>query len=139
VCNPTDFPPYDPPITETQRAALVVLRLVDEYETRIHRRERSAMSTHDRPAGIPARYDIMRGGYYGTTDDRADRWYTYDAADIIIDKRGPGHATRAEAWTHLLDLAGRCPACSQPIGTRTTCSRCPWSTDADPLAGRRRW
>ena len=60
------------------------------------------MGTHDRPAGIPTRADIVEGSYTGTTDDRAGRWYVTDAEAGIIDKRGPGFATRGEAWTHLL-------------------------------------
>lgn len=43
------------------------------------------------------RLRIERGAYYGTTDDRADRWYIVDRDAEAVDRRGPGHATRREA------------------------------------------
>lgn len=41
---------------------------------------------------------VERGAYYGTTDDRADRWYIDWTPDSpMIDRRGPGYATVQEA------------------------------------------
>jgi len=43
-------------------------------------------------------YTIMRGGYYGTTDDRADRWYVeHGEGGGPSDHRGPGHVSLAAA------------------------------------------
>ncbi len=46
-------------------------------------------------------YDAERGGFIGTCDDRADRWYVYEIPDqrTTIDRRGPGFATLQEAYT----------------------------------------
>lgn len=47
-------------------------------------------------------FDVIRGAYTGTTDDRADRWYVIETAPgAAIDKRGPGFATRKAALEHL--------------------------------------
>jgi hypothetical protein len=42
-------------------------------------------------------YSIQRGAYYGTSDDRADRWYIDNQTTTVVDRRGPGYATLAEA------------------------------------------
>jgi hypothetical protein len=42
-------------------------------------------------------YEITKGGYYGTTDDRADRWYIDNPDSDIIDRRGSGYCTLTEA------------------------------------------
>ncbi len=43
-------------------------------------------------------WSVEKGAYYGTSDDRADRWYAY-RWDVYraIDRRGPGFRTRWEA------------------------------------------
>lgn len=47
-------------------------------------------------------WTIERGAYYGTTDDRADRWYVYRLDTYgAVDRRGPGFATRHEALKAL--------------------------------------
>jgi hypothetical protein len=44
VCDRSNDPTqYDPPISQGQREALAVLRLVDDWETRITRRARNLM------------------------------------------------------------------------------------------------
>jgi len=43
------------------------------------------------------RYTVGRGAYYGTPEDRADRWYVEDGESREVDRRGPGYRTRAEA------------------------------------------
>lgn len=50
----------------------------------------------------PNGWTVRRGNYYGSTDDRADRWYA-DQDGHPIDHRGRGHATRKEAIVSLLD------------------------------------
>ena len=43
-------------------------------------------------------WTIERGAYYGTTDNRADRWYAYKWDTYhAIDRRGPGFPTRKAA------------------------------------------
>ena len=39
---------------------------------------------------------LVRGKWYGATDDRADRWY-WQEMDEEIALRGPGYASRSEA------------------------------------------
>ena len=46
-------------------------------------------------------YEITHGGYHGTTDDRADRWYIDDPDSTTIDRRGPGYRTIAEAKAQI--------------------------------------
>jgi hypothetical protein len=41
MCNRSDFPPYDPPISEAQREALATLHRADAYERRIRLRARN--------------------------------------------------------------------------------------------------
>lgn len=50
-------------------------------------------------------YEIVRGAYTGTTDDRLDRWYIHRIDSTIIDRRGAGYATRADALAKLADEA----------------------------------
>lgn len=47
-------------------------------------------------------YEITRGSYRTTTDDRMDRWYI-DPVDGLCDRRGKGFATRKEALETLTD------------------------------------
>jgi len=48
-------------------------------------------------------YEIARGSYHGTQDDNARTWYVDHIDDKTMDRRGSGHATRAEAVADLLD------------------------------------
>jgi len=48
-----------------------------------------------------AGYEINRGSYQGTTDDRLDRWYIEATNSKVVDRRGPGFATRKAALDHL--------------------------------------
>ncbi len=54
-------------------------------------------------------YTVGRGAYYGTTDDRADRWYVWPTAGVMIDRRGSGHATMRDAVAY----ARECNLCDQ--------------------------
>ena len=49
------------------------------------------------------RYRITRGDYYGTTDNRADRWYI-DSIDGPVDRHGKGYRSRALAQDALAAL-----------------------------------
>ena len=53
-------------------------------------------------------YEIVRGAYSGTSDDRIDRWYVQHVDDTVVDRRGGGHQTKLEAlrgvYEHFLDL-----------------------------------
>ena len=40
---------------------------------------------------------ITRGDYQNTTDDRLDRWYIDPPGADIMDRRGPGFRTLADA------------------------------------------
>ena len=40
---------------------------------------------------------LSRGGYIGTTDDRADRWYITVADADAWDRRGSGYRSQREA------------------------------------------
>jgi len=42
-------------------------------------------------------YDIKRGSYIGTTDDRIEGWYVDRVDADTLDRRGPGFDTLAEA------------------------------------------
>ena len=46
------------------------------------------------------KYYITKGAYYGTTDDRADRWYIVDDS-AVLDRRGEGYRTKQEALEAL--------------------------------------
>jgi hypothetical protein len=48
-----------------------------------------------------AGYEITRGAYYGTTDDRADRWYIESIKSREIRRWGAGYPTRKEALAAL--------------------------------------
>jgi len=48
-------------------------------------------------------YDLTRGAYVGTCDDRLAGWYV-DRQGQPRDRRGPGYATRAEALQALAEL-----------------------------------
>lgn len=50
------------------------------------------------------RFKIVRGEYTGTTDDKADRWYIDDTQSEVVDRRGPGFRTKAEAQTRIQEL-----------------------------------
>lgn len=43
-----------------------------------------------------AGYDVRRGSFSGTTDDRLDRWYVQTPQGYR--PFGPGHKTRRAAW-----------------------------------------
>jgi hypothetical protein len=42
-------------------------------------------------------YVIERGDYIGTSDDRIDRWYLADPDSTVVDRRGYGYLTIADA------------------------------------------
>ena len=85
------------------------------------------MTAHDRPAGIPPEYDIVAGNYLSASDDIAGTWYVVDRDGDLIDKRGRGYATRAEAWEALREQVGpRCPACTSTDRGPRDCWRCGW-------------
>lgn len=46
-------------------------------------------------------YEITRGAYTGTTDDRADRWYIAKIDSVIVDRRGAGYCTKRAALEAL--------------------------------------
>lgn len=48
-------------------------------------------------------YEVVRGAYHGTTDDRADGWYIQDTWIPLVDRRGPGYRTRQDALDALED------------------------------------
>lgn len=70
-----------------------------------------------------ARYETVRGGYHGTTDDRADRWYVVDTEADIIDKRGPGWATREEALDEVVARLTAWPADGRLVGVAEIAER----------------
>lgn len=49
-------------------------------------------------------YEIVRGAYQGTTDDRLDRWYIQIKGCTLIDRRGAGYATKREAMADLREM-----------------------------------
>jgi hypothetical protein len=57
-----------------------------------------------------AGYELVRGSYYGTTDDRADRWYIDLDFVTTVDRRGSGYRTKREALDALAQLLGDEPA-----------------------------
>lgn len=68
-------------------------------------------------------YDIVRGAYYGTTDDRADRWYLQDRSDVV-DRRGPGYERLqlvADALTHEIT---HCECGSKKESGEPLCEQC---------------
>lgn len=50
------------------------------------------------------RYFVIPGSYYGTPDDRADRWYIVDREAEFLDKRGPGYKTEKEALERAKEM-----------------------------------
>ena len=49
-------------------------------------------------------FDIMRGSYLTSSDDRADGWYL-DHVDVkILDRRGAGLRTLADCRAHIDSL-----------------------------------
>lgn len=50
-----------------------------------------------------AGYEVSRGAYRGTTDDRADRWYIDRVGLPLVDRRGGGYSTRADALWALTE------------------------------------
>lgn len=52
-----------------------------------------------------AGYSISEGAYQSTTDDRLGRWYVQAPGQDYIDRRGPGHASRAQAWAAAAEHA----------------------------------
>jgi len=52
-------------------------------------------------------YLINRGAYFGTTDDRADRWYIERIDADCVDRCGPGYRTRREALDCIADFAAQ--------------------------------
>ncbi len=48
-------------------------------------------------------WELTRGAYQGTTDDRLDRWYWQRIGSNAIDRTGPGYGTIGEALDALLD------------------------------------
>ena len=56
-----------------------------------------AAGQHSYTATDGSRWLISRGGYVGTTDDRADHWYVDREESDTWERRGPGYATLAEA------------------------------------------
>lgn len=47
------------------------------------------------------RYTAVRGSYQGTSDDRYDRWYIDDRDSTVVDRRGPGWATKRECEAEI--------------------------------------
>lgn len=58
------------------------------------------------------RFRPTRGAYHGTHDDRIDRWYIDDSESTVVDRRGPGYRTKAEAQAacDLLERLGKVSA-----------------------------
>jgi len=48
-------------------------------------------------------YKIVRGAYQGTCDDCMSGWYVQDMNSTIVDRRGPGFATKKEALEQLTE------------------------------------
>jgi len=51
---------------------------------------------------VSKKYQISRGSYLDTPDDRLDRWYIEPAK--VADRRGPGYRTREEARAALKEI-----------------------------------
>jgi hypothetical protein len=49
-------------------------------------------------------FDVRRGSYVGTPDDRADRWYLDHVDATILDRRGAGLRTLADCRAHIDSL-----------------------------------
>jgi hypothetical protein len=50
-----------------------------------------------------AGFTLHRGDYRNTSDDRADRWYFAHRDDTMVDRRGKGFATKADALNAIYD------------------------------------
>lgn len=46
-------------------------------------------------------YEITKGSYKGTNDDNIDGWYIDDPESTMIDRRGKGHRTLADAKAQI--------------------------------------
>ena len=57
-----------------------------------------------------AGYEVVRGAYTGTCDDRADRWYIQHDDDNVVDRRGSGFGRAMDAWeaAYLTATEDRC-------------------------------
>lgn len=54
-------------------------------------------------AALALGYQIVRGSYQDTTDDRLDRWYIDRIDSRTIDRRGAGYCTRRAALDALAE------------------------------------
>jgi hypothetical protein len=63
-------------------------------------------------------FDVRRGSYVGTSDDRADGWYLDHVDATILDRRGAGLPTLADCRARVDDLNDdlHCPHCLTWIG-----------------------
>jgi len=50
------------------------------------------------------RFTVTRGAYTGTNDNRLDRWYVEDSQGDVVDRRGPGYATKKQAQERAREL-----------------------------------
>lgn len=64
---------------------------------------------------LAGRYAVERGSYLGTSDDRIDRWYIRDRESAVVDRRGPGYATQADAWAGIAQDGGAAPSATEII------------------------
>lgn len=98
-------------------------------------------SVHDRwSAGQPlttaearaAGYEVVRGAYRGTTDDRLDRWYIELIDARIISRLGSGYSTRADALWALTERLAANEATDSQIDRRDVARHptSPWVTRA---------
>jgi len=53
-----------------------------------------------------AGFEVVRGDYTGTTDNRIDRWYVQRLDSPVVDRTGAGFRTRHEALQHLEQYLG---------------------------------
>lgn len=73
-------------------------RQVSEIPQHVPDDRRCEMTVQRRyTASDGSKWIISRGGYVGTTDDRADRWYIDRAEADAWDRRGCGYKTLADA------------------------------------------
>jgi hypothetical protein len=63
-------------------------------------------------------YEIRRGGYHDTSDDRADRWYVDDPQSDMLDHRNAGFATVAEAKAAIRETGAWAAAYNQTPSLR---------------------
>lgn len=83
------------------------------------------MTTHDKwSTGQPlstadaraAGYEIVRGSYRGTSDDRLDRWYIERIDSHIVSRLGSGYSTRGDALWALTERLAADEAMDSQIG-----------------------